>query len=96
MSSHVSIWQFKLAPSELRALCPSNIDLGWIALVPSAIYGPDIEDAILAQSGNISLFRRTLENGDVIFTGSSSMAEALCTLTAHTGPELSIEGQGKQ
>ena len=70
MSDKVMVWKFDAAPPELQALHRSGETPHWIALVPAAINGPDLDAAIGTQTGLDGMEKYKTKTGDVVYIGS--------------------------
>jgi hypothetical protein len=70
----VMVWKFDTAPADLQALYAGTVSPRWVALIPAAIDGPDLQAAIEAQSG---VEKHSVEGGDVAYIGASDVTEFL-------------------
>ena len=75
--NRVMVWKFDAAPADLRALYQGAHSAKWLALIPRAIYGADLEATIRAHTETIDLDKRLTESGDVVYAGSSEAAHFL-------------------
>jgi hypothetical protein len=71
------IWKFRAAPPELQALHEGATPPQWVALIPAAIHGPDLQAAILAHSQLTDFAKYTTEGGDIVYLGSSDVKQLL-------------------
>ena len=81
MSDKVMVWKFNTAPPELQALHRSGETPHWIALVPAAIDGPDIDAAIASQAGLDGMEKYKTKAGDVVYIGSSDLKDLMELVT---------------
>ena len=70
----VMVWKFDAAPADLQALYTGTGSPRWVALIPAAIHGPDLEAAIEAQGG---VQKHSAGGGDVAYIGASDVTEFL-------------------
>jgi hypothetical protein len=77
----VRVWKFDDAPADLRVLHKGKKPPKWLAFIPSAIHGTDLEEAIVAHTPVTDLDKYKTDAGDVVYVGSSD----------HEGPH----GRGK-
>jgi hypothetical protein len=76
-SDRVMIWEFSAAPVELRDLYRGAEPRQWLALVPAAIHGADLDQAIAAQMRLVTVDRYETGAGDVVYIGSSGLSQVL-------------------
>ena len=81
------VWKFDAAPADLRVLGGAAGSPRWLALVPAAMHGPDLELAILTQVGSAGLERCQTAAGDVVYIGSSDVTELLEIVGSHTSAD---------
>lgn len=74
LPDRVMVWKFETAPPELRALHTSGTSPRWVALIPAAIHGRDLQETIEARSG---IEKFDMESGDVVYIGLAEMTEFL-------------------
>jgi hypothetical protein len=74
-SDRLMIWKFESAPSELQTLRVGGVTPYWVALVPAALYGADLHEAIVTQTGLTDIAMHRMEDGDVVYFGSSDPAQ---------------------
>jgi hypothetical protein len=68
------VWKFESAPQELRALYTGESPPRWVALVPAAIHGPDLQQTIERQTG---IQKFDTASGDVVYIGVVDVIELL-------------------
>jgi hypothetical protein len=83
-SDRLMIWKFDAAPAALRLLREGSETPSWVALVPKAIHTPDLEEAILAQTGPHGATRFAIDNGDVVYIGSCDVQAVLAAVAAES------------
>ena len=82
-SDRLVVWKFEAAPAELRGLSRLGGSPRWLALVPAGMVGPDLELTIRTQVGQMGLEVCRMPSGDVVYVGSSDVAEFLEAANAH-------------
>jgi hypothetical protein len=71
------IWEFSAAPAELRDLYPGREPREWLALIPAAIHGADLDQAISERMRLVTVDRYETKAGDVVYVGSSALSQVL-------------------
>jgi hypothetical protein len=69
------VWKFDAAPADLKALHKGAEPPKWLALVPGAVHGVDLEAAIMAHARFNGLDKYRTEAGDVVYVGSSDLVQ---------------------
>lgn len=69
------VWKFESAPSELQTLHVGSGTPHWLALVPAALHDADLHKSILIQTGLTGIAMHRMEDGDVVYFGSSDPLE---------------------
>ena len=88
----IMVWQFDAAPAELQGLHNRGYSPRWLALIPASIHGPDLARAIREQTSDISMDEYRTLSGDIVYVGSSGLAEILHAVA----PSLSEQGPREQ
>jgi hypothetical protein len=66
-------WRFPDAPAKLKSLhCGPEIP-EWLVLVPSAMSGPDLHEAIMGRSKPGQVARYETPDGDIVYVGTSEL-----------------------
>jgi hypothetical protein len=73
----VMVWKFDAAPMHLRALQCGKGNPHWLALVPAALHGDDLREAIQTRIGPMGLEEYETETGDIVYIGSLGLPELL-------------------
>jgi hypothetical protein len=73
----VMVWKFESAPMHLRALQCGKGNPHWLALVPPALQGDDLSEAIQTRLGPMGLEEYKTETGDIVYIGSLGLPELL-------------------
>lgn len=80
----VMVWKFDAAPEDLRILSHVGGSSHWLAFVPAAMHGPDLELAIRFQVAQSGLEECRTSSGDVIYVGSSDVQQLMELVVSHT------------
>ena len=73
------VWKFDAAPADLRALHNGEGLPKWVAFIPGALYGLDLEEAFLAQNRPVGPDRYQTKAGDFVFIGSCDLLHLMDT-----------------
>ena len=79
----VMVWKFDAAPEDLRVLSRARGASHWLAFVPAAMHGPDLELAIRLQVLQPGLEQYRTASGDVIYVGSSDVKQLMELVVSH-------------
>ena len=80
----VMVWKFDSAPEDLRVLSRAGAASHWLAFVPAAMHGPDLELAIRLQVPQSGLEQYRTASGNVIYVGSSDVKQLMELVVSHT------------
>ena len=67
------VWRFTTAPKNLKSLHTGSETPEWLVLIPAALSGPDIDEAILRGSKPGDIARHETPDGDIVYTGNSKL-----------------------
>ena len=85
-SDRLMIWRFADAPKTLRALHCKAETPEWVVLIPRALSGADLDDAILQGAQPGQLARYEMPDGDIVYLGTSRLDRLTQGLAALTRP----------
>ena len=71
----VRMWRFKDAPKTLQSLHRSPGTPQWVAFVPRALRGMDLEDVILHSAEPGLIARYETPKGDIVYVGSTGLSD---------------------
>ncbi len=70
-SDRVMVWRFADAPEALKSLHREPETPEWLALIPRALAGTDLDIAILGRAKSGKIARYETPDGDIVYTGTS-------------------------
>ena len=78
------VWRFPAAPENLKALHCGPETPEWLVLVPAALSGTDIDEAIVRGSNPGEVARYDTPSGDIVYVGTSQLTRLPESLDAPT------------
>ena len=76
-SPRIEIWKLSDAPKELKLLYSGPGTPEWVALVPRALSGKDLDHVMTDNARGATVSRYTLQNGDFVYVGTPLFPEVL-------------------
>jgi hypothetical protein len=67
----IKVWKYEDAPSELKLGRGGSDTPQWLALIPRALMGSDLSEAMQARSQRASLLSYQFDDGNIVITGST-------------------------
>lgn len=95
-SDRLMIWRFAAAPKALQSLHSEPDSPEWLVLIPRALSGADLDEAILRGSKPGQVARYETPEGDIVYIGTSELDQLSQGLAAVSRPAVMAAAQSRR